>query len=48
VLAVKVDYPQGQATIGTQPGRAVPSEEILAALEGIGYTGRVMETRPPN
>ena len=39
VLAVKVDYPSGQATIGTAPGQSVPREEILTALESIRYKG---------
>jgi hypothetical protein len=39
VLAVKVEYPSGMATIGTQAGAPVAREEILAALEAIGYRG---------
>jgi len=49
VLAVKVDYETGKATIGTEPGRAVPTDEILAALANIGYEGEIVEqnTEPP-
>ena len=39
VLAVKVDYPSGQATIGTEAGTELSKQEILAALEAIGYRG---------
>ncbi len=39
VLAVKVEYPSGEATIGTKAGEAIAEEEILAALEQIGYQG---------
>jgi len=41
VLAVKVDYQAGQATIGTAKGRGVPTAEVRAALEAIGYAGDV-------
>ena len=40
VLAVKVDYPSGQATIGTKADTEVSKQEILAALEAIGYRGK--------
>ena len=33
VLAVKVQYPSGKATIGTSPGETVHVEEMLAALK---------------
>ncbi|MEK6238648.1 MAG: hypothetical protein N2C14_28345 [Planctomycetales bacterium] len=39
MLAVQVDYQSGQATIGTQSGAEVPKQEVLAALESIGYKG---------
>ena len=45
MLAVKVDYQTKQATIGTRAGDAVPTGEILAALESIGYQGRLVEDR---
>ena len=40
VLAVKVDYTSGKATIGTKAGLPASKQEILAALESIGYRGR--------
>ena len=43
VLAVKVDYPTGKATIGTEAGATVSEKEILAALEAIGYRGRFVD-----
>ena len=39
MLAVKVDYSTGQATIGTGAGETVPREKILASLKAIGYSG---------
>ncbi len=33
MLAVKVDYPTGKATIGTGAGETVPREKILASLK---------------
>ncbi len=39
VLAVKVDYISGKATIGTKPGLPASKQDILAALESIGYRG---------
>lgn len=43
VLAVKVDFETGRATIGTAKGKSVPMKEILAALESIGYRGGFVE-----
>jgi hypothetical protein len=43
VLAVIVDFETKQAAIGTQAGGAVPTSEILAALESIGYEGQLVE-----
>jgi hypothetical protein len=43
VLAVKADYQAGKAAIGTAAGRDVPIDEILAALESIGYRGEIVE-----
>jgi hypothetical protein len=43
VLAVIVDFETKQAAIGTQAGSAVPTSEILAALESIGYQGQLVE-----
>lgn len=37
VLAVEVDYRKGQAVIATEPCGPVPREQILAALEKVGY-----------
>jgi hypothetical protein len=39
VLAVKVEYPSGLATIGTKTGEPIAEDEVLAALESIGYRG---------
>ena len=46
VLAVKADYKSGQATIGTEPGQHVSIDEVLAALESIGYRGELVEGPP--
>jgi len=46
VLAVKVDFETRQATVGVAPGENVPRDEILAALEKIGYRGDFVD-RPP-
>ena len=43
VLAVEVDYASGKATIGTEAGEPLSKEEILAALESIGYSGEFTE-----
>ena len=42
VLAVKVDFQSGQATVGTKAGTATPTAEIVAALKGIGYRAEVI------
>jgi hypothetical protein len=44
VLAVKVDFAKKQATIGTTAGGRVSTDEILAALKSIGYSGEVVES----
>jgi hypothetical protein len=46
VLAVKVDYKAGQATIGTEKGRDVPRAEVGAALKSIGYAAE-FSSEPP-
>lgn len=43
MLAVKIDYESARATIGTERGRTVPRDEILAALKSIGYGGTFVE-----
>ncbi len=43
MLAVIVDFETKQAAIGTQAGGAVPTSEILAALNSIGYQGQLVE-----
>ncbi|MBI2481624.1 MAG: hypothetical protein HYV60_24155 [Planctomycetia bacterium] len=43
MLAVKVDFAKKQATIGTQAGSPISTDEILAALKSIGYSGEVIE-----
>jgi hypothetical protein len=47
VLAVKVDYEAGQATIGTEKGRAVSTAEVRAALEAIGYAATFSDELGP-
>jgi len=47
VLAVKVEYEGGIATIGTEKGRGVPIAEVRAALEAIGYTAEFPDDRVP-
>ena len=39
MLAVSVDYKTKRGTIGTRKGQDVPREEVLTALESIGYQG---------
>jgi len=46
VLAVKVDFANKQATIGTKAGSRVLTDEILAALKSIGYSGEFIERIP--
>ncbi|MEX0819175.1 MAG: heavy metal-associated domain-containing protein [Pirellulaceae bacterium] len=46
VLAVTVDFKASQATIGTKAGSRVPTDEILAALKSIGYSGEFVEPPP--
>ena len=46
MLAVKADYKAEQATIGTKPGEDVSTDEILAALESIGYHGEFVDEPP--
>jgi hypothetical protein len=43
VLAVKVNYKQKQATIGTAPGHDVPKAEILKALDSLSYRGEFIK-----
>jgi hypothetical protein len=38
-----VDYETRQATIGTEPGKTVPTAELLGALEKIGYRGEIVD-----
>ncbi len=46
VLAVIVNYEQKQAQIGTRAGTGASTEEIIAALESIGYQGELIEFQP--
>jgi copper chaperone CopZ len=46
VLAVKVDFETAQATIGTKAGSRISTDEILAALNLIGYRGEFVEPPP--
>jgi copper chaperone CopZ len=46
VLAVKVDFEAGQATVGTKSGTAVSTNEILAAIESLGYRAEVVNQPP--
>ena len=39
---MKADSKTGTATIGSQPGSEVAMREILAALESIGYQGKLL------
>ncbi len=43
MLAVKVDFEAKQATIGTRAGSYVSTDEIVAALKAIGYSGEFVE-----
>ena len=43
VLAVKVEYPSGLATIGTKRDQPVPLKEIQASLKSIGYRGKLVD-----
>jgi DNA-dependent RNA polymerase auxiliary subunit epsilon len=43
VLAVKVDYSTGKATIGLEAGQPVPEKEIRAALKSINYQVEFVE-----
>jgi len=47
VLAVKVDYEAGQATIGTEKGRGLPTAEVRAALKAIGYSANFSDELGP-
>ena len=42
VLAVKADSEAGQATIGTARGEKLSTQQILTALESIGYRGEFL------
>jgi hypothetical protein len=42
VLAVKVEYPSGVATIGSRAGEPLADEDLLAALAKIGYRGQFL------
>ena len=46
MLAVKADYELGQATIGTEPGQEMSTDEILTALQAIGYHGELVRESP--
>jgi hypothetical protein len=48
VLAVRVDYKSGEATIGTDRDRPVPRDAILQSLKAIGYGGRFAEDESDN
>ena len=45
MLAVKVEYPSGLATIGTKRDQPVPLEEIMESLKSIGYRGTIVEKK---
>lgn len=40
VLAVEVSYEKGEAVVGVNASRDIPTDEILAALANVGYQGR--------
>jgi len=44
LLAVEVSYEKGEAVIGTEPCCPVPIDDILAALQKVGYSGTIVET----
>ena len=44
VLAVKVNYESGQATIGYPAGEDVRTDEIMGALESLGYRGQIVQS----
>ena len=43
VLAIQVDYDQKLATLGIAQDEPLPREEILGALESLGYRGQWVE-----
>lgn len=42
VLAVKVDYSSGRATIGMDQDQPATNHDVLAALKSIGYEGEIL------
>jgi len=42
VLAVEVSYEKKRAVVGSEAGRPVPKEKILASLKKAGYSGRLI------
>lgn len=47
VLAVEVDYMEGQAIVGTEICCPVPKDEIVEALQQVGYEARLSEPSQP-
>ena len=43
VLAIKVDYEQKQTTLGIAKDEPLPLQEILEALQSLGYSGQWVE-----
>lgn len=46
VLAVEASYEKGEAIVGIDGIREIPRDEILAALERVGYQGGFVEAPP--
>jgi len=46
VLAVEVNYEEGQAIVGTEEGSEIPIDAVLRAIEEAGYTGSISPIRP--
>ena len=43
VLAVKIDYESGKATVGSTIGTQAPVDEIMRQLESLGYQGKILK-----
>ena len=46
MLAAKADYESGQVIIGTQPGTSLARDQVLTALDEIGYSGQFVKQPP--
>lgn len=46
VLATEISYEDGEAVLGFDGARDIPRDEILAALERVGYQGRFADAAP--